>query len=202
MSKTGRSTFSLEGRLLDCVFEDGTPKRLRLLTADGECSVKLAKEARTAIGEDTIPGAWLQVWGEQKTSHKHQQPTLKAYKVSVLSPGKTDASSIAVPKPTVPKPAASAKILVCQKSDCMKRGGKAVCQALETALSDRHLTDVKIQGTGCMKYCKAGPNVVFMPEKTRYSRVSARDVGALVDEHFPGESALEPSRHTDSRSTQ
>ena len=61
--------------------------------------------------------------------------------------------------------------MVCQKSDCMKRGGKAVCQALEAALSDRGLEDqVTIKGTGCMKNCKAGPNLV-MPDKTRYSRI-------------------------------
>jgi (2Fe-2S) ferredoxin len=81
---------------------------------------------------------------------------------------------------------ASATILVCQKSDCLKRGGKAVCHALEAALTDRNLTDqVTLRGTGCMKQCKAGPHVVFMPEKARYSRVAARDVAALVDEQFP-----------------
>ncbi len=176
---------SLEGRCLGLVYKDGFPKRLRLLTADGERLVKLAKELRLSLSQDIVPGAWIQVWGERKMSHKPGEATLKAYRVSLTAPGKLeDTPSIAVPV-AGSKHAASAKILVCQKSDCMKRGGKAVCHALEEALSDRHLTDVKIQGTGCMKDCKAGPNIVFMPEKTRYTRVSAQDVGALVDEHFP-----------------
>lgn len=75
-------------------------------------------------------------------------------------------------------------ILVCQKSDCMKRGGKAVCQALEAALSNRGLEDqVTIKGTGCMKKCKAGPNIV-MPDKTRYSRIPSTQVPAIMDKHF------------------
>lgn len=172
---------SLEGRCLGFVFKEGTPKCLRLLTADGEHVVKLAKEVRFSLDQAIVPGAWIQVLGKKKLSHKPEQTTFKAYRVSLATPGKLEET----PSVTVPRPTASAKILVCQKSDCMKRGGKAVCHALEAALSDRELSDVKIQGTGCMKHCKAGPNIVFMPDKTRYSRVSAEDIGALVDEHFP-----------------
>ncbi|BDI17312.1 hypothetical protein ANSO36C_31140 [Nostoc cf. commune SO-36] len=88
------------------------------------------------------------------------------------------------------KPAKTkATILVCQKSDCMKRGGKALCQALEAALSDRGLEDqVTIKGTGCMKNCKAGPNLV-MPDKTRHSRIQAAQVPALMNQHFGDKSS-------------
>lgn len=186
MSKTKqRSTLSLEGRCLGLVYKDGSPKRLRLLTADGEHTVKLAKDVRVSLSQAIVPGAWIQVWGETKTSHKLGEATLKAYRVSLAVPGKPEETlPVAVPV-AGSKHATSGKILICQKSDCTKRGGKAVCRALEAALSDRQLSDVKIQGTGCMKDCKAGPNIVFMPEKTRYSRVSAQDVSTLVDEHFP-----------------
>ena len=89
--------------------------------------------------------------------------------------------------PLSPEPKAKpvkATILVCQKSDCMKRGGTGVCRALEAALSDRSLSnEVTIKGTGCMKNCKAGPNLV-MPDKTRYSRIQASQVPALIDKHF------------------
>jgi (2Fe-2S) ferredoxin len=50
-------------------------------------------------------------------------------------------------------------------------------------LSDRDLTQVTIKGTGCMKQCKAGPNIV-MPDKTRYSRIRPQDIPNLVDKHF------------------
>ncbi len=70
----------------------------------------------------------------------------------------------------------------------MKRGGKAVCKALEAELDNRNLTgQVTIRGTGCMKHCKAGPNLVVMPDKTCYSRISADEIPALLDKHFPTE---------------
>ncbi len=77
-------------------------------------------------------------------------------------------------------------ILVCQKSDCCKRGGNALVRTLRSELAERGLTEqVKICGTGCMKRCKAGPNLV-MPDKTRYTRIQASEVSNLLDQHFPG----------------
>lgn len=70
----------------------------------------------------------------------------------------------------------------------MKRGGKELCHALQKALGDRNLdSQITIQGTGCMKNCKAGPNLV-MPDKTRYSRIQAEQVPALIDKHFASHS--------------
>ena len=185
MSKIAQqtSTWQLEGRFLGFVLEDCRPKRLRLMTTDREYCIKLAKQLRASVGATLIPGTWIQVWGEKKINYKTDIPKLKAYRISTTSPGQAEPTL-----PAKPSHPANATILVCQKSDCMKRGGKAVCQALEATLRDRDLTDqVTIRGTGCMKQCKAGPNIVFMPEKARHSRVSARDVVALVDEQFPRE---------------
>lgn len=57
--------------------------------------------------------------------------------------------------------------------------------ALKTEIGDRGLTDeVAIKPTGCMKRCKAGPNLV-MPDKTRYSQIHAQAVPDLLDKHFP-----------------
>jgi len=86
---------------------------------------------------------------------------------------------------TVKAPAKTqTKILVCQKSDCQKRGSAAVCKALENALNARGLEgQVTVQGTGCLKQCKAGP-IVVMPDKTRYSRISPAEIPAIIDKHF------------------
>jgi (2Fe-2S) ferredoxin len=71
----------------------------------------------------------------------------------------------------------------------MKRGGTAVCHAIEAALSDRGLSNqVAIKGTGCLKQCKAGPNLV-MPDKTRYSRIQADEIPHVLDKHFTASSA-------------
>lgn len=88
---------------------------------------------------------------------------------------------IALAKPAKKK----ATILVCQKSDCRKRGGKAICPIIEEHLRDRGLQDeVAIKATGCMKRCKAGPNIVVMPDKTRYSRIEASEIPELLAKHF------------------
>ncbi len=82
-----------------------------------------------------------------------------------------------------PKPK-KATILMCQKSDCMKRGGKEVCQALQSAIAQNGLEgEVTVKGTGCMKKCKQGPHVV-MPDKTRYSRIHVSHVSIIMEKHF------------------
>jgi len=184
--------FCLEGRFIDFVIKDGYKlKGLKLETSEGECYVKLAKHLRIAFDWRLPKGTWLQVVGTKKYDGKKDELTLKAERVMAARSdlGRVSTSTALQEAPVSndvkAKPAkAKQTILVCQKSDCWKRGGKAVCQAFEAALSDRGLEDqVTIKGTGCMKNCKAGPNVV-MPDKTRYSRIQASQVSTLMDKHF------------------
>ncbi|MCC5655577.1 (2Fe-2S) ferredoxin domain-containing protein [Nostoc sp. XA010] len=191
------SEFCLEGRFIDFVIKDGYKlKGLMLGTHEGESYIKLAKHLRAAFDLRLPPGTWLQVVGYKKHDLKDGTVTLKAERVMAARSQMVIQTATPVPEsPSIDnakvKPAKSkATILVCQKSDCMKRGGKALCQALEAALSDRGLEDqVTIKGTGCMKNCKAGPNLV-MPDKTRHSRIQATQVPALMDKHF-GDKSLE-----------
>ncbi|MBD0385578.1 MAG: (2Fe-2S) ferredoxin domain-containing protein [Nostoc sp. C3-bin3] len=185
------SEFCLEGRFIDFVIKDGYKlKGLMLGTHEGESYIKLAKHLRAAFDLRLPPGTWLQVAGYKKHDLKDGTVTLKAERVMAARSEMVIQAATPVQEPpsinnAKVKPAKTkATILVCQKSDCMKRGGKAVCQALEAALSDRGLEDqVTIKGTGCMKNCKAGPNLV-MPDKTRHSRIQALQVPALMDKHF------------------
>ncbi|ARV61480.1 (Fe-S)-binding protein [Nostocales cyanobacterium HT-58-2] len=192
------SQFCLEGKFLDFVIKDGYKlKGLLLETTDGECYVKLAKHLRAAFDWRLPPGTRLQIVGEKKHDPKTGEVKLKAERVMAAREdvqSKENAvtmsslpASLSQPVPVSSCSNAKSKkatILVCQKSDCMKRGGKEVCQAMEAALSARGLeSDVTIKGTGCMKNCKAGPNLV-MPDKTRYSRLQATQVPALMDKHF------------------
>ena len=190
------SEFCLEGRFLDFVIKDGYKlKGLLLATSEGECYVKLAKHLRVAFDLRLPRGTWLQVVGTKKYDAKKEEVTLKAervmagrYEVELITPNLNMERVSLAPETSKPKPAKKQTILMCQKSDCMKRGGKALCQVLESELSDRGLQDtVNIKGTGCMKNCKAGPNLV-MPDKTRYTKVQPSQVAILVDKHF-GEDA-------------
>lgn len=204
MSKhTEKSDFVLEGRFLGFVVKKGYKIRaLQLANSTGEHTIKLPKELRAKLGQRLVPGEWLKVSGSQKIDFKDNTVKLKAKQIEKGSPSANPASAPTVsaadlssaPQPKIP----STKILVCQKSDCCKRGGRAVSQALQQALSDRNLTDqVTIKGTGCMKHCKAGPNIV-MPDKTRYSRIRPNEIPAIIDKHF--EPALEQSHLEQSHS--
>lgn len=177
--------FCFEGRFLDFVIKDGYKlKGLLLWTSEGECYIKLAKHLRSAFDLRLPKGTWLQVVGTKQYNAKKDQVTLVAERVMAAS---ADMGTVTAQNLAKTKPDKVQTILVCQKSDCMKRGGKALCQALESELTNHGLENsVAIKGTGCMKNCKAGPNLV-MPDKTRYSKVKAEQVADLIDKHFSGE---------------
>ncbi len=187
------STFSLEGRFLNFILEDGYKiKHLYLATAEGELCIKLSKEARASVNGVLAPGSWIGIVGEQSVDLVTGEVKYKAFLINQAVARRGENLAVTSPQMALPmkseaeksKAQRPATILMCQKSDCMKQGGKALCQALQETLSDRGLQDqVTIKGTGCMKKCKAGPNLV-MPDKTHYSRISARDVPKIVDRHF------------------
>lgn len=177
------ASFSIEGRFLGFEEENSKPKKLIVATSQGECTIKLAKSLRYNFQLRLIPGDWLQISGEKQFDSKTCKLKLKA---DQIIPSTVNQETI-LPAP-VDKGKAS--ILVCQKSSCMKRGGKEACQAMQTALKIRGLSEqVTIKGTGCLKDCKAGPNIVMMPDKKRYTKVQAAQVPALIDKHFAQEQA-------------
>ncbi|MDJ0617863.1 MAG: (2Fe-2S) ferredoxin domain-containing protein [Calothrix sp. MO_192.B10] len=192
------SAFIVEGRLIDFAIKDGYKlKGLRIATVEGEIYVKLDKHLRINFNWFLPTGTPLKIYGQKKLNYKTGEWKFKAQRVTLpesashdnvwerVSPSSRLPVRFSSANEVKPKPAkAKATILVCQKSDCMKRGGKQVCQALQATISDRGLEDnVIIKGTGCMKSCKAGPNLV-MPDKTRYKRIQAQEIPALVDKHF------------------
>jgi (2Fe-2S) ferredoxin len=188
------SALMMEGRLIDFVIKDGYKlKGLQIATGEGEVYVKLAKHLQINFNWFLPPGTPLQIYGEKKVNHKTGEWKFKAQRVMTLREADNVWTTVS-PPPSLTCPLSrtnedkpktrKATILVCQKSDCMKRGGKKVCQALEAEVSDRGLENhVTIKGTGCMKSCKAGPNLV-MPDKTRYTRIQAAQVPELIDQHF------------------
>jgi (2Fe-2S) ferredoxin len=183
---TQDSDFALEGRLLGFVLEDGFKiKGLRLSTANGECYIKLSKEARAAFKGILRPGDWLQVIGKQKLDGETGLPKLKAYQVLPAVPGSLTSSPVAIVEPSAKPQNRQASILVCRKSDCLKRGSQGICNALMAALAAQGLDkQVNIKPTGCMKDCKSGPNLVFLPDKARYHNVKLQEIPSLVAKHL------------------
>jgi NADH:ubiquinone oxidoreductase subunit E len=216
MSKShDAEVFYLEGDFVNFVIKDGYKlKGLLLNTREGEIYIKLAKHLRHAVDWRLTKGARLQIVGEKIYDWKKGVIKFKADRILSASEGllhqeikeikqikevTRETQSRELPTLTLSKSASPRQervkkeaILVCQKSDCMKRGGQKLCQALEAAISDRGLeNEVMIKGTGCMKNCKAGPNLI-MPDKTRYSRIQGTQVSMLMDKHFGKPEELEP----------
>ncbi|MDJ0725880.1 MAG: (2Fe-2S) ferredoxin domain-containing protein [Prochloraceae cyanobacterium] len=180
------SEFSVIGELLGFIFKDGYKiKYLRILVSEREYWIKLPKELRNNLDSAIKPGCLLKVNGEGQLSLRNGKLKLKATEVSLAAtlPNISGCGSlVAENKQTKSK----ATILVCQKSTCWhKKGGKAVCQSIEAGLRDRGWEDkIKIKTTGCLKQCKKGPNVVVMPDKTKYSQVMPQQIPNLLEKHF------------------
>lgn len=203
------SPFTLEGQFLGfLVSKHQQPKGLRLATSDGEREMKVSKLLRSHIDQHLLPGDWIQVLGVRVEQPEKNCVKWKVYAVYRLSspqasppePLRPQLSSQEPGQPPAQKPST---ILYCQKSDCMKRGGRAACAALTAELAERGLdSQVQLKGTGCMKKCKAGPNFTVMPDKTRYTHLTPEQVPGLLDRHFspPPPVPVEPPVAAHSRS--
>lgn len=191
--RTSVAPFQVEGRFLGYIYKDGDKiKKLRLETAIGEYWFKLAKPLQTSLVPQLQPGDVITVTGESSFCLKTGKLKLKAETVQRgadggWQPPHTEGFADLSVRPGVGEADNDKKlcILVCQKSDCRKRGGVQVCQALEQHLRARGLENqVTIKATGCMKRCKAGPNMIIMPDKTRYSHIEPSEIPQMIDEHF------------------
>jgi (2Fe-2S) ferredoxin len=166
------SDFALEGRFVGYAASDrGKLKYIRLANTT-EYEIKLSKELRSL---PLFPGEWLQVSGTRQSNPLTGQVKLKA--AFLTRPF----------APVAPKAKKTETILICQKSDCCKLGAKAIASALTHEIQAQGLANqVTVKSTGCMKRCKAGPNIV-MPDKTRYTKISAKAIPAIIEQHFAPE---------------
>ncbi len=180
--KETESRFSLEGQFIAFVGDFGKqPKRIRVATLNREHYIKLSKELRSSLSEVLKPGNWLQISGEQKYKKKTGKLKLKADQITSIVP--VQQNSVSPLQITAPK--TKACVMVCQKSSCRKRGGSKVSQSVAEYLRDCGWENqVTMKGTGCMKQCKKGPCVVFMPDKSRYINVDPKQVPTLMEKHF------------------
>ncbi len=205
MSKSHKivSEFNLAGQFFGFILKNGyQPKMLRLNTNSGEYWIKVPKElrgdlVRAELYNQLKPGDRIQVNGQSIRSMKNGTIKLVAERVQLPSYQTGHASR--TPEPTATPtmhcsstPNASCgqqkkcSILVCDKSDCRKRGGEEIAIALEEQLQELRLGDrVQIKKTGCMSRCKQAPNVVVMPDKTRYSGLDVTEIPELIEKHFP-----------------
>lgn len=184
-----KQSFRLEGRFEGFMAGGKSPfKYLSLHSADEQHLIKLTKPVRLMIFRYLQAGDWIRVVGIISVDKKTGEPRLKAQEVMRIKAPDASSAPVAPEKkqPSAKKKKKSAsKILICQRSACRKRGAGQICHEVEAALAAQGLTDtVQVKLTGCMDKCKAGPNVVVMPDKQRYTKVKPGQVSDLVAQHF------------------
>lgn len=187
-SKKQVSTFVLEGRFLDALGKSPLkPKYLRLATAEGEQLLKLSKELRPLLTENQLPvGTWITVSGKEtykpkEGKRKRKISSIEAHDPVAVTPSPQPKSA----KKESKKESKKEKILVCQKSSCCKRGGKAVYQAAMETVEKHQLSEqVQVKATGCMGKCKKGPCLVMQGDKSRHLGLKPEQVRELIAQQY------------------
>jgi (2Fe-2S) ferredoxin len=182
-----RGEFNFEGQFLGFVSHDGKLKYLHLKVLSEEMHIKIPKALRIAVGLSLQPGESIRVTGISKLDRHAHEPKFKATQIIPLTDRftqilpetpSTPVSSVTDESKIKPK----IKVLVCQKSGCLKKGGKGLCEALAEILRDRNLEQyVTIQRTGCVKRCSAAPNLTIVPGNQRYKEVSHKTLPQIAD---------------------
>ncbi|MGK7913888.1 MAG: (2Fe-2S) ferredoxin domain-containing protein [Synechococcus sp.] len=197
--------FDLEGTFLGFLGKHPSKPKSAVLEVDGEqMTVKLPKTLRHSVQRQRfVPGDRVRCIGRSQIDFDARVIKLKAYYFLPLSLQKDSRPLHLVPAtPTVSSDSAEpclsevnrcpstlgkkrAKILVCRKSGCKKRGGHRLVAALERTLKEQQLQDrVEIQYTGCQKRCSRAPSLTVMPGKHHYDRLNLKNLPALLEEQF------------------
>ncbi|MEO1591638.1 MAG: (2Fe-2S) ferredoxin domain-containing protein, partial [Cyanobacteria bacterium J06632_22] len=148
----------------------------------------LSKDLQLMLFRYLATGDTLRIVGQQKPDKHTGGLKYKALDVVRIGHGTAPQTATTV-APAPHKKKKPARILVCNKSSCRKRGSEAVCRAIAQTFEQLNLTEVELKKTGCMDRCKAGPNVVMMPDKAKYTRVSPNQISKLMQQHYSDELA-------------
>jgi (2Fe-2S) ferredoxin len=189
------SEFNLEGEFLG--FVDRSHKKFKYLqlsllksntiasSAVGNLEIKLPKELRKALGLSLVPGVPIRVTGLSKFSPRKNAIKLKAYEVMPLAVCPITETPVSLVETVPAKCLPKARIMVCQKSGCWKRGGKHLLSKIEKTLGDRGLHEhVKITTTGCMKRCSKAPNCVVQMGRKKYTQIKPDAIASLLEDHL------------------
>lgn len=191
---------SLTGIFLGCVDDRSSPRYIKLATASGEQTVKVAKGLRSQI-HNWQPGSRLNFLCQERIDLLTGKRKIKV-KQLLTPPLLNNASAglqTALPsisssahEVSTPTAIAPTEIRVCQGSSCRRRGSEGICQAMQ-AYVDRHdLADrVEIKAVKCLHQCKAAPHAIFTssdagtPQKTHYRQLQHHQITAILTKHFP-----------------
>ncbi len=75
-------------------------------------------------------------------------------------------------------------IFICEGTGCVSAKSVEIREALEKAVVEFGVDDVKVDFTGCHGFCEQGPLAVIEPEGIFYTHVSVDDVPDIVQSHL------------------
>jgi (2Fe-2S) ferredoxin len=192
------SDFSLVGELLEFFKNDRQEiEAISVIADDRKWRVKLSKKLQLTI-DTTLPlGSYLDVRGTTKKQSRTGRTMLVAKSLTkvaidgfcpkpIFEELRRETTATATQIKQQPERAIEkTSILVCSRSKCWKRGGKDICQLLKENVRSRGWQNkVNVETTGCLKQCKYAPNLIMMPDETRYSQVSLKEIPLLLDKHI------------------
>ncbi|BAZ90693.1 nucleic acid-binding OB-fold tRNA/helicase-type protein [Raphidiopsis curvata NIES-932] len=149
-------------------------KHLYLKTSTQDLKIKIPKNLRSSL-VNLLTGEQICVSVVSKLNRVNGKIKLTAYGVRSVGFCPVDCSS----------KENTAKIMVCQKSACLKHGGKSLLANLEKTLCDRGLLDkVKIEHTNCQKSCRTAPNCILMLGKEQYKKLEPEAIVGLLQTYF------------------
>lgn len=121
------------------------------------------------IAAGALTNGKAQIGSEYSKERIEKAPAAKLAKPAVFSTAESEPSLT--------------KVLICQKGSCRKKGSLKVAQAVDAALAEAGCAeDVTVKATGCMGHCKAGPNMVLLPAKDKYRKVTPKKARSLITE--------------------
>lgn len=170
------SELNIEGQFLGFVGDKPEKsKHLLLAVSSGNIKIKLPKDLRVSLFTSLVPGEQIRVSAFSKLNSRTSKLKLTAYQVQAIGFCPIHHRL----------PETKPKIMVCQKSGCLKRGGKGLLSELEKTLCDRGLLHkVKIEHTDCQKRCHSAPNCVLKLGKKQYTKVHPQAIASLLENHL------------------
>ena len=182
--------FQLQGKFVGFIYKsNGQVKSLILRVGERELRIKIDNSLQDTHSLNLLPGDWISITGEQELKkEKFTKLKLKAYEIERLSCDlkcNPEQETSAMGKKKGKNCPKKGKILLCNKSDCAKRGGKKLYRILEKTISKLGLEKyVTIEKTSCQKRCGKAPNMILMPGKCKHSKPNPKNIAGLLEEHY------------------
>ncbi len=153
-------------------------------------AIKLPKYLRPMLVRELAPGTFVQVWAyfdDEKWRGLNLLPLPEDEAITLRETWQSHTLAEATVTPSAEPEATSPKPLcvkVCRKGSCFKQGGKKIMQSLAAEIAaDPTLQHISVEGVGCLKACKRGPNLKLSNSKKVITGVTPSNALDLVRKH-------------------